>query len=80
MKLAMVGAGSKYTPELGLAESTRRDNPATFPRFASLDEVPERGVSVGLGTIAGAKALRLVLHGADKRAAARRVLDGKALP
>ena len=49
------------------------DNVATFPAFASAADVPERGVSVGLATIAGARRLRLVLHGADKRAAAERV-------
>ena len=57
-----------------LAESTRRDNLATFPAFASVDEVPEQGVSVGLGTISRAKRLRLVLHGADKREACERLL------
>jgi glucosamine-6-phosphate deaminase len=63
------------TAVLELAESTRRDNLATFPGLASLDEVPTHGVSVGLGTIAGARRLRLVLHGAAKRAAARRLLE-----
>ncbi|HVV56974.1 MAG TPA: 6-phosphogluconolactonase [Gaiellaceae bacterium] len=62
------------TSILRLARTTRRDNLATFPDFASLDEVPARGVSVGLGTIFAARALRLVLHGADKREAARRLL------
>jgi glucosamine-6-phosphate deaminase len=62
------------TAVLELAATTRRDNLATFPAFASVDEVPARGVSVGLGTIAAARALRLVLHGADKRAAAERLL------
>lgn len=62
------------TSVLELAESTRRDNLATFPAFASLEDVPTHGVSVGLGTIAAARALRLVLHGADKRAAAARLL------
>jgi glucosamine-6-phosphate deaminase len=62
------------TAVLALAESTRRDNLATFPDFGSLDEVPRRGVSVGLGTIADARTLRLVLHGADKRTAAVRLL------
>jgi glucosamine-6-phosphate deaminase len=36
--------------------------------------VPTHGVSVGLGTISDARALRLVLHGRDKRAAATRLL------
>lgn len=63
------------TSVLKLARTTRRDNLATFPGFASLDEVPARGVSVGLGTIAAARALRLVLHGADKREAAARLLE-----
>jgi glucosamine-6-phosphate deaminase len=62
------------TAVLAIAETTRRDNLATFPRFASLAEVPTHGVSVGLATIAASRAVRLVLHGAAKREAARRVL------
>jgi glucosamine-6-phosphate deaminase len=62
------------TSVVELATSTRRDNLATFPRFRSLDEVPLRGVSVGLATISGARAMRLVVHGADKRGAAARLL------
>ena len=62
------------TAVLALAESTRRDNLGTFPRFASVDEVPTHGVSVGLATISAARALRLVLHGPDKRHAADRLL------
>jgi glucosamine-6-phosphate deaminase len=62
------------TAVVQIAESTRRDNLVTFPRFTALDEVPTHGVSVGLGTISAARSLRLVLHGADKRAAARRLL------
>jgi glucosamine-6-phosphate deaminase len=58
-----------------LADSTRRDNLATFPEFESVADVPEHGVSVGLGTIAAAKRLRLVLHGPDKRDAVERVLS-----
>jgi glucosamine-6-phosphate deaminase len=62
------------TSVVELAESTRRDNLATFPEFSSLDEVPRHGVSVGLGTISHARALRLVLHGDDKRHAIERLL------
>jgi glucosamine-6-phosphate deaminase len=75
--VAFLGPGSPrngQTSVVQLADSTRRDNLVTFPRFASLDEVPTRGVSVGLGTISSGRALRLVLHGADKRAAAARIL------
>ena len=58
-----------------LAEATRADNLATFPAFASLDEVPRHGVSVSLGTISTlAHEAILVLTGAHKREAARRVL------
>jgi glucosamine-6-phosphate deaminase len=63
------------TAVLPLADSTRRDNLATFPDFRSLDEVPRHGVSVGLATIAAAGRQRLVLHGPDKRAAAARLLS-----
>lgn len=62
------------TSVVEIAESTRRDNLATFPEFSSLEEVPRFGVSVGLGTISDARALRLVLHGAHKRGAAKRLL------
>jgi glucosamine-6-phosphate deaminase len=37
--------------------------------------VPTQGVSVGLATIADARALRLVIHGEDKRAAIERLLS-----
>jgi glucosamine-6-phosphate deaminase len=63
------------TSVVEIAETTRRDNLDTFPEFASLDEVPTYGVSVGLGTIADSRALRLVLHGANKRAATVRLLE-----
>ena len=64
------------TSLIELAETTRRDNLGTCPQFRSIDEVPTHGVSVGLGTIAGwSRSVRLVIHGADKRQAASRVLQ-----
>ena len=62
------------TTVVKLADSTRRDNVATFPAFSSVDDVPMHGVSVGLRTIADARCSRLVLHGRDKRLAAQRFL------
>jgi glucosamine-6-phosphate deaminase len=62
------------TSVVEIAETTRRDNLATFPAFRSVDDVPTHGVSVGLGTISAARSLRLVLHGPAKRAAAKRLL------
>jgi glucosamine-6-phosphate deaminase len=56
-----------------LAETTRRDNLATFPEFEGLDEVPTHGVTVGLRAITGAAEAVLVLLGADKRESFRRV-------
>jgi glucosamine-6-phosphate deaminase len=61
------------TSVVEIAESTRRDNLATFPQFRSVEEVPAHGISVGLATISAARSLRMVLHGADKRAAAARL-------
>lgn len=58
-----------------LAETTRRDNMATFPDFPAIDAVPTHGVSVGLGTIIRrSRSVRLVIHGDGKRTAAARVL------
>ncbi len=51
---------------------------ATFPGFAAIAEVPRRGVSVGLGTIAGlSRAGLMILHGAHKRQAVRRLLESR---
>ena len=76
--VAMLGPGAPRdgrTSVVELAETTRRDNLATFPEFSSLDEVPTHGVSVGLATIAAARALRLVVHGPDKHDAVEHLLD-----
>lgn len=76
--VAFVGPGgdlSGRTSLLDLAEQTRRDNMATFPDFASLDDVPRLGVSVGLGTIITlSRAVAMVLVGEAKRASAARIL------
>lgn len=57
-----------------IADSTRRDNVITFPELGSIAAVPKYGVSVGLATIASSRRVRLVIHGADKRQAAARIL------
>jgi glucosamine-6-phosphate deaminase len=62
------------TSVVELAQSTRRDNLATFAHLGSLDRVPTHGVTVGLGTLGRARSLRLVLLGRGKRAAATRLL------
>jgi glucosamine-6-phosphate deaminase len=75
--VAFVGPGgdiSGRTSLLDLGEQTRRDNMATFPDFASLDDVPRLGVSVGLGTIITlSRAVAMVLVGGAKRASAARI-------
>jgi glucosamine-6-phosphate deaminase len=57
-----------------LPDSTRRDNVATFPEFRTYEEVPEYGVSIGLGSITClSRAVTLIAHGDDKREAVRRL-------
>lgn len=57
-----------------LAETTRRDNLLTFPKFKGMDEVPRHGVTVGLGTIRSlSRQVILQIHGAHKRDAVRRL-------
>jgi glucosamine-6-phosphate deaminase len=76
--VAMLGPGAPRTARTAvveLAETTRRDNLRTFPAFESLDDVPTHGVSVGLQTIMDARALRLVVHGADKQHAIEHLLQ-----
>ncbi len=68
-------AADSTTRIVELAESTRRDNLATFPAFRSLDDVPRHGVTVGLGTIARhARQVILLLTGVDKHESYRRVV------
>lgn len=63
------------TRVIALADTTRRDNLATFPHFAALDKVPRRGVSVGPATIARlSRRVRLVATGPAKAASVARVL------
>ena len=69
---ADLGGGSSV---LDLAEQTRRDNMDTFPEFGTLDDVPRRGVTVGLGTIAGlSRNVGMVLIGETKQPSAQRIL------
>lgn len=64
--------GTRIIP---LADTTRRDNLATFPHFVTLNSVPRRGVSVGLATIARlSRRVRLVATGAAKATSVARVL------
>jgi len=75
--VAFLGPGSPLdgtTAVVELAESTRRDNLATFPHLRSVEDVPRKGVSVGLGTIVRSRSVRLVLHGDEKRHATERLL------
>jgi glucosamine-6-phosphate deaminase len=70
------GAGTRIVE---LAETTRRDNLATFPDFKALEETPRHGVTVGPGTIARhARKATLVLTGAEKGLALSRVMAVRA--
>jgi glucosamine-6-phosphate deaminase len=61
-----------------LAESTRRDNLGTFPRFNGLDDVPRLGISVGIATIANnSHEAVLVAPGESKRTAVERIVAAK---
>ncbi|WP_436774165.1 6-phosphogluconolactonase [Yinghuangia sp. YIM S09857] len=62
-----------------LADSTRQDNMGTFPGFASLDEVPRHGVTVGVATIVRqSRRAVMVVHGEHKREAVRRLAAATA--
>lgn len=54
------------TRVLRIADTTRRDNLATFPDYRDLSEVPTQAVSVGLGTLLDARRLIAMAHGPDK--------------
>ena len=66
------------TRVIPLSEETRRDNLDTFPAFGTLSTVPHYGVSVGIDTIARARAAIMVVWGAGKRLTLRRMLAADA--
>jgi glucosamine-6-phosphate deaminase len=65
---------AERTRVIRLSTATRRDNLKTFPDFGGLDELPEFGVGVGLGTIVEqSRRVVLVMTGAEKRDAVLRL-------
>lgn len=56
-----------------IASGTRRDNMVTFPRFASLEEVPTHGVTVGIDTLARSSSAVMVCLGQEKSRTVRRI-------
>lgn len=68
----------QLTRVVRLADATRRDNLATFPDFEALADVPEWGVTVGLGTIARAsRSAVMILSGQSKVQAFHRIVDSQ---
>jgi len=66
------------TRVIRLAESTRRDNLGTFPQFQRLDQVPEFGVGVGVGTIRKvSRRAVLIATGVAKGLAVQRICDAE---
>ena len=57
-----------------LSEQTRRDNLQSFPELGTLDRVPTHGISVGIDTIASARAAAMIVWGASKAESVRRML------
>ena len=56
-----------------LSEQTRQANARYFP---SLDDVPKRAITMGVGTILKAEHILLIIKGADKADIARKALTG----
>lgn len=65
------------TRVIELSDETRRDNLRTFPEFGTLARVPTHGISVGIDTIASAKAGAMVVWGAGKRLTLKRMLGAE---
>lgn len=67
----------RRTQLVELAETTRRDNLQTFPRFSGLAAVPRWGVSISPGSIMRlSRAALLLLPGENRALALRRILEG----
>lgn len=68
-------ARESRTRVIPLSEETRRDNLQTFPAFGGLANVPSHGISVGIDTIASAKAAVMIVWGTGKRLTLSRMLS-----
>ena len=67
-------ARDSRTRVVALAEQTRRDNLATFPDFRGIEEVPDHGITIGIGSIATlSKTVAMIVWGDGKREAFRRL-------
>lgn len=59
-----------------LAQTTREDNLGTFPEFASLDDVPRYGVTVGIHTIASlSRRMVMLILGEHKHEAYETIIN-----
>lgn len=65
------------TREVRLHETTRAD---AAKAFGGLEHVPQRAITMGVATILGARRLRVLAFGADKRDIVRRTLEGAPGP
>jgi glucosamine-6-phosphate deaminase len=63
-----------HTRVVPLSETTRRDNLKTSPSFGALKNVPLKGVTVGIDTIASAREAVMVVWGASKRLTLQRIV------
>lgn len=66
------------TRVVALSETTRRDNLQTSPSFGALENVPPRGVTVGIDTIASAREAVMVVWGESKRLTLERIRTATA--
>jgi len=66
------------TRVVDLAKQTRRDNLTTFPEFGCLEEVPRRGITVGIAIIAAARTSAMLVWGEDKREAYNRLASARS--
>jgi glucosamine-6-phosphate deaminase len=71
------GDFAAHTHRVTLAQRTREANSRLF---ASIDEVPTEAVTMGVGTIMRARAILLVVSGADKASILKQVVEGPVTP
>jgi glucosamine-6-phosphate deaminase len=72
--------GSPFDSRTRVVELTDDTREANRRFFASLDEVPRRSITQGLGTILDARRIILVAQGAGKARAVERMVNGQITP
>ena len=70
----------EFVPETHIEQLTKRTRTANAKYFGSIDRVPHKAITMGLGTIMSSRKIILIASGRDKAETIKRALKGSITP